>query len=66
MSKSKCSSVEEKAKPPVGIISKKVYYDSRINEIINAINEYRTANIVVPLEWIEEYNILINLKNSDL
>lgn len=43
-------------KPPIGIMSKKLWQEKRIEELKEAILRYIDSNTKVPIEWIEEYN----------
>jgi hypothetical protein len=55
-------------KPPLGLIPKQ-FYEERIKrerfiEVCEAINRYYTAGREINIEWIEEYNELIQFFNS--
>lgn len=41
-----------------------IWDETRILTLISAINGYVTANKAIPIEWIEEYNELIERKRS--
>ena len=51
-------------KPPLGIMPKHIWEDKRFSELIGAIKRYLDANMVVPVEWIDEYNELSKKLNS--
>ena len=46
-------------KPPLGIIPAKLFYETRIEELKQAMRRRVDADMSVPLEWVEEYNELI-------
>jgi hypothetical protein len=43
-------------KQPIGIMPKNIWESIRFNELKKAINRYIKADVVVPIEWINEYN----------
>lgn len=43
----------------IGLIPKKIYYENRLIEVKNAIERYYNANLIIPIEWVKEYNELI-------
>jgi hypothetical protein len=47
------------AKPPLGVMSRKLWDEQRANDLAAAIARYTTAGFRVPVEWIEEYNELV-------
>lgn len=47
-------------KPPLGLIPRKIHNQHRANAIHEAVNRYISAGMAVPIEWIEEYNELVN------
>jgi hypothetical protein len=49
-------------KPPLGLMPKKHWIDRRISDINSAINRYMECGKEVPIEWIEEYNELIEME----
>ncbi|MEX0598153.1 MAG: hypothetical protein WD512_16820 [Candidatus Paceibacterota bacterium] len=50
------------AKPPLGLPPKFTYIKPRTLAIQRAINRYMSEDMEVPVEWITEYNSLIELK----
>lgn len=48
-------------KPPLGLIPKKFKQQERFLEVCGAISRYYNAGIKIPIEWIEEYNELVEL-----
>lgn len=51
-------------KPPLGLKPKFVNRLERLNEIRGAIVRYYDAEMQIPIEWIEEYNELIELTRT--
>ena len=51
---------EQIIKPPIGLIPKWVIDKERLNDIRGAIVRYYDAELKIPIEWIEEYNQLID------
>ena len=50
--------------PPVGLRPRHIAAAARINEIGEAIIRYCQSEYLVPMEWVEEYNELLeNTKN---
>jgi hypothetical protein len=47
-------------KPPIGLRPKWVSDKERLNEVRSAIVRYYDAELKIPVEWIEEYNELID------
>lgn len=50
-------------RPPLGLIPKKFHYErvkvERFNEVCGAIARYYDAGMKINIEWIEEYNELV-------
>ena len=46
--------------PPIGLKPKFVNRLERLNEVRGAIVRYYDAQLKIPIEWIEEYNELID------
>jgi hypothetical protein len=44
---------------PLGIIPKRIWKEQRLRELRDVIDRYLEANQRVPIEWIEEYNELL-------
>lgn len=47
-------------KPPLGLTPKNINDTKRLREIQGAFSRYYNAEMKIPLEWIEEYNSLID------
>ena len=47
-------------KPPIGLRPKRISDKERLNEVRGAIVRYYDAELKIPVEWIEEYNELID------
>ena len=52
--------IEPIVKPPIGLRPKLVSDKERLNEVRSAIVRYYDAELKIPIEWIEEYNQLID------
>jgi len=52
--------LEQIVKPPIGLRPKWVIDKERLNEVRSAIVRYYDAELKIPIEWIEEYNELID------
>lgn len=52
-------------KPPIGLMLKRLYEKQvnidRFNEVCGAISRYYNAGLKINIEWIEEYNELVEL-----
>lgn len=46
-------------KPPMGLKPKHIFKLTRLQDITEAINRYISAECIIPIEWVEEYNELI-------
>lgn len=46
-------------KPPIGLTPKWVWKKERLKEVRDAIARYYDAGLVIPVEWIIEYNELV-------
>ena len=44
---------------PLGIIPKNIWKKQRLGELRGAVERYLEANQRIPIEWIEEYNELL-------
>ncbi len=55
-------------KPPLGLIPKMLHDDlvkvERFNEVCGAIARYYDARLKIKIEWIEEYNELVDYMNK--
>jgi hypothetical protein len=51
---------EKVVMPPIGLKPKFVNRLERLNEVRGAIVRYYDAKLKIPVEWIEEYNELID------
>lgn len=54
--------MENAEKPPIGLIPKWQWNNQRLDEVKDAISRYYNAYKPIPLEWIVEYNELIETK----
>jgi hypothetical protein len=52
-------SILQNDKPPLGLMPKRFVQKVRFIEICEAIRRYYMASKKIPLEWIEEYNELV-------
>jgi len=46
-------------KPPIGIMPEQIWKENRLTDLRKAISRYISGCYVVPIEWITEYNKLI-------
>ncbi len=51
--------MERPVESPLGIIPKNMWKKQRLKELRDTIDRYLEANQRVPIEWIEEYNELL-------
>ena len=51
--------MERLVKSPLGIIPKNIWKKQRLGELRGAVERYLEANQRIPIEWIEEYNELL-------
>jgi hypothetical protein len=51
--------MERPVNSPLGIIPKKIWKEQRLRDLRDAIDRYIEANHRVPVEWIKEYNELL-------
>jgi hypothetical protein len=56
--------LEQIVKPPIGLRPKWASDKERLNEVRSAIVRYYDAELKIPIEWIEEYNQLIDITNK--
>jgi hypothetical protein len=52
-------------KSPLGIIPKKFWLENRFCDICEAIYKRYDSGLKIPIEWVEEYNELIDVINKD-
>jgi hypothetical protein len=50
---------ESVIKPPLGLTPKCIWRLQRVQDISEAIERYTAANKAIPLEWVEEFNSLV-------
>ena len=55
-----------KQRPPLGLMPHSVFLSRRLEEIFEAIERYYQANMQIPIEWITEYNLLIEMYKNNL
>jgi hypothetical protein len=48
-------------KPPIGLKPKFINDEQRLNEVRGAISRYYEAELKIPIDWIKEYNDLIDI-----
>lgn len=48
-------------KPPIGIKPKHIHDEERIRDLSSAAVRYLQARFPIPMEWIEEYNQLLEV-----
>ena len=53
-------------KVPIGIQPRWVYEEARKHEITSAISRYIEADVPIPIEWVEEYNSIIDYLVKEL
>lgn len=51
-------------KPPIGVIPKQLHDLYKVSELKNAIKRYIDAGFAIPIEWVEEYNLLLRSSKS--
>lgn len=51
--------MERPVESPLGIIPKNIWKKQRLGELRGAVERYLEANQRIPIEWIEEYNELL-------
>jgi len=52
-------------KPPLGLLPKRLVQEKRFLDVCDAICRYYNADMKIPVEWIEEYNELIDILDGD-
>ena len=52
-------------KPPIGLTPKFIRDEERLAEVKSAIHRYYDEGLTIPVEWIEEYNALIDSVNKE-
>lgn len=53
-------------KPPIGLKPRFIVVEERLKDIVSAMVRFSEANMLIPPEWIEEYNELVNWRNKDM
>jgi len=53
-------------KPPLGLMPASLFYEDRANQIIEAMNRYIQAGKAIPLEWVKEYNAIVEEKSNHM
>lgn len=46
-------------KPPLGLVPREVHELERIKDIVDAIERYTAANMLIPKRWVEELKELL-------
>ena len=49
------------SKPPIGIMPKRFHDGQRLQDLANAINRRLCEPYEIPLEWVTEYNQLVEI-----
>jgi hypothetical protein len=57
---------KENSRPPLGLMPHSVFLLRRLEEIFQAIERYYEASMQIPIEWIYEYNLLIEMYKNNL
>jgi hypothetical protein len=58
--------INKQTKPPLGLMPHSVFLLRRLEEIFQAIERYYEASMQIPIEWIQEYNLLIEMYQNNL
>ena len=58
--------MSNKQKPPLGLMPYSIFLLRRLEDIFQAIERYYEGNIQIPIEWIKEYNLLIEMYKNNL
>jgi hypothetical protein len=45
---------------PIGLMPKNIHTEIRFKEVCGAMSRYYNACLIIPIEWIEEYNELVS------
>lgn len=51
-------------KPPLGLMPANLHHEDRILAIQRAMNRYMASKLPVPVIWIYEYNILVEIHKT--
>jgi hypothetical protein len=57
---------KQQTRPPLGLMPHSVFLLRRLEEIFEAIERYHEASMQIPIEWIQEYNLLIEMYKNNL
>lgn len=60
--KEHCQDVD---KIPIGLVPRKIHREHRFYDVCDAISRYYNANLQIPVEWIEEYNELLEVLDNE-
>lgn len=52
-------------KPPIGLMPKSIHLEKRFYEVCGAITRYYSVGGKIPIEWVEEYNELLEKVDND-
>lgn len=55
--------MENSKTPPIGLTPRWLHNEKRIDEIIGAIKRYSEADIVPPIDWINELDELVKQRH---
>lgn len=51
-------------RPPLGLTPKRIRQEQRFQEVCAAIARYYDAGKKIPIEWVEEYNELVEMRGE--
>lgn len=60
-----CKEKKYNEKLPIGLMPRKIHREHRFYDVCDAISRYYNANLQIPIEWIEEYNELLEVLNNE-
>ncbi|MGE7091671.1 hypothetical protein ACQKII_09510 [Lysinibacillus sp. NPDC048646] len=56
--------LRKRNKPALGLTPRFIWLEERLNQIEKATNRYFDNKEYIPIEWIEEYNLIVNELNN--
>jgi len=51
--------IKQSSRPPIGLMPKKLHQEKRFYDVCSAIARHYSAGFKIPIEWVEEYNELL-------
>jgi hypothetical protein len=60
MEQTKVEMINKAKKPPIGIVPRRIFEEHRASEIAMAVERYTSHAHPIPIEWVEEYNEIVN------